>query len=115
MSKMTYMEAAAAMQAGVALKMSREPADVQPKHLRVGVNSAMSQHAGLAELLIAKGVITEEEYGEAMAQGMRNEVAMYEQELSQMFGAKVTLGYDTTTRTGCVTIDNAPPKAGKEG
>lgn len=43
------------------------------KHLRVGINSAMAEHAGLAKLLIDKGVITEEEYREAMVQALEEE------------------------------------------
>lgn len=43
------------------------------KHLRVGVNTAMGEQGGLGRLLIAKGIITEEEYFLAMAEAMEME------------------------------------------
>lgn len=36
------------------------------KHLRVGVNSGLSSHAALVDLLVEKGVFTAEEYEEQM-------------------------------------------------
>lgn len=39
-----------------------------PKHLRVGVESAMASAEALAALLIAKGVITQEEYAEQLTE-----------------------------------------------
>lgn len=92
-----YHAAAHAMQSGVRLRMSSEgvpddstfwPGETSPKHLRVGVNSAMSDMGGLSRLLIAKGVITEEEYLKAIADAMEEEVASYEADLPP----NVTLG-----------------------
>lgn len=119
MSKLTYQEACSAMQAGVGLKenlgLSNE---TTPKHLRVGVNSAMVEHSALARLLIAKGIIGEADYLEAMADGMRDEVALYERELTERLGKRVTLGFDKTEGRGCVTIEggltcNAPTSSSK--
>lgn len=85
-----YLDAAHAMQSGVRLKMTRDgapddsafwPGDTSPKHLRVGVNSALSDAGGLVRLLIAKGVITEEEYREAIADAMEREVQRYRDDL----------------------------------
>lgn len=85
--------AAHAMQSGVAMEM--EHADTihatEPKHLRVGVNAALSDHAALALLLIAKGVITDQEYREAIALGMEAEQRRYEERLSAKLGVKITL------------------------
>jgi hypothetical protein len=86
-----YVKAAHAMQSGVAAKMALDPGETTPKHLRTGVNSAMAEHAGLAKLLIAKGIITEAEYFEAMASAMEDEAKLYEDELSRRTGSKVTL------------------------
>jgi hypothetical protein len=86
-----YVDAAHAMQSGVAAKMAFDPSETTPKHLRVGVNSAMSEHSALAQLLIGKGVITEAEYLEAVAAGMEREASLYEDELKNRFGANVTL------------------------
>ena len=81
-----YLAAAHAMQSGVAAKMQIDPGETTPKHLRVGVNSAMSEHSGLATLLMAKGVITEQEYTVAMADAMEREKALYESFLREHFG-----------------------------
>jgi len=62
-----------------------------PKHLRVGVNSAIVQSSGLANLLIQKGVITEVEFWRSQVAGFREEVQRYEQKLSELLGAPVKL------------------------
>lgn len=72
-----YMAACHAMQSGVAFTMEKEPKQVDPKHLRVGVNAAMSDTAAIAELLVAKGVFTEDELWKALADKMEEEVASY--------------------------------------
>jgi hypothetical protein len=74
--------AAHAMQAGIALEHSRGSQDGSPKHLRVGVNVALRDHASLVALLIAKGVITDDEYCKAIADGMEREVEKYEDSLN---------------------------------
>lgn len=87
-----YMRAAQAMQSGVAMMMNIAPKQTQAKHLRVGVNSSMVDHAGLVSLLIEKGVITDEEYISRIADAMEREVALYEAELSERIGAEIHLG-----------------------
>jgi len=87
-----YHRAAHAMQSGVTMDMNYCPSATEPKHLRVGVNSAMSDTAGLAALLIKKGLITEAEYTEAMADQMELEQKRYEKHLSKhLNGREVTL------------------------
>ena len=86
-----YLSAAHAMQSGVEYKMGRAPGETQPKGLRVGVNSAMSNHGALVELLIRKGIITEVEYLEAIADKMEEEVRAYEVTLTEMYGITTTL------------------------
>lgn len=81
-----YAAAAHGMQSGVAMEMTHNPAPTSPKHLRVGVNAAMVDHAALAALLIAKGVFTEDEYVAALADAMEREQARYEQHLRERFG-----------------------------
>ena len=76
-----YMNAAHAMQSGVAIWMERGNKETEPKHLRVGINSAMSDQGALTRLLIEKGVFTEEEYVAAVADAMEREVAIYEARL----------------------------------
>lgn len=77
---LTYEQAAHGMQTGVAFEMelpSRRNATA-PKHLRVGINSALVNDVALAKLLIDKGVITEEEYIESVRLAMNEEVARYQ-------------------------------------
>jgi fructose/tagatose bisphosphate aldolase len=81
-----YHAAAHAMQSGVAMKINYDPSDTSPKHLRVGVNSAMVDNSALAWLLIRKGIISEEEYFEALASQMEQEKEMYEHEINEHFG-----------------------------
>lgn len=85
-----YMAAMHAMQAGVSIDESRGSRDLSPKHLRVGVNSALVDCASLAKALIDKGVLSEEEYFRALAEGAEREKAEYEERLSSG-GIKVTL------------------------
>lgn len=86
-----YAQLAHAMQSGVAMMMQLEPDHVAPKHLRVGVNSSFSSQAGMAKLLMAKGVFTQEEYEVAVTEAMREEVESYKTLLSAAYGVEVHL------------------------
>lgn len=87
-----YLAAAHAMQSGVAAKMGYDASDTTPKHLRVGINAAMSDNAALVALLIAKGIITGEEYTKAIADQMEKERDSYAQLLSEHYGREIKLG-----------------------
>jgi hypothetical protein len=76
--KREYADLCHAMQSGVAMMMNYDPAATAPKHLRTGLNSAMVDSGALAGLLIAKGLITEQEYFTALRDKMRAEVESYE-------------------------------------
>jgi hypothetical protein len=76
-----YVVAAHAMQTGVALEQVHNPGPTLPKHLRVGINSALVNQAALARLLIDIGIITEEEYLKALAEEMERERDRYEEHL----------------------------------
>jgi hypothetical protein len=78
-----YMMAAHAMQTGVKMEMEADPdhAATSPKHLRVGINSALSDQGALVALLIEKGVFTKEEYIKSIADFMEREAESYEQRL----------------------------------
>lgn len=80
-----YHEALHAMQSGVATEMGVDPKPTEPKHLRVGINSALVNNEAIATLLIEKGIITQEEYTEQVAISMEKEKKSYEQRLSQYF------------------------------
>jgi hypothetical protein len=82
--------AAHAMQSGVAYEMERgRDAATEPKHLRVGVNAAMVDHAALVRLLVAKGLFTWEEYAKECADEMEREVARYEERANAGGGDQV--------------------------
>jgi hypothetical protein len=86
-----YLAAAHAVQSGIAFLMQRNPRLGEAKHLRVGIDTMKVEQGGLAALLIAKGVFTEVEYYEAMADAMEREKAMDEAQLSKMYGRPVSL------------------------
>lgn len=77
----TYEDALHAMQTGVAIEQGKGSDNGLPKHLRVGVNAAMCDHTGLVRLLISKGVITQDEYIQAITEEMNREVERYEKKL----------------------------------
>lgn len=79
-----------AMQSGVAAVIERHGYE-DPKHTRVGINSAMVEHASLVRLLIDKGIITEDEYLDALIVTSTEEKERYEARLSAELGSKVTL------------------------
>lgn len=84
--------AAHAVQSGVAMEMNYDPQPTTPKHLRTGINMAFSDQAGLARLLIAKGLISEEEYVKAVADEAEAEQLRYEKRLSARLGREIKLG-----------------------
>ena len=62
-----YTAAGHRVQTAIAYMLGKGSDLATPKHLRVGVNMAMAEHAALAMLLVDKGVITLEEYEEQLA------------------------------------------------
>jgi hypothetical protein len=86
-----WYAAAHAMQSGVDFEMNQPEGAkaTSPKHLRVGINAAMSDHAGLVHLLIKKGIFIEEEYIEAIADQMEEEQKQYERRASEVLGRQV--------------------------
>lgn len=93
-AKRRWFRASHSMQAGVAacLEIPELSKQGEPKHLRVGVNNAMVDNAALVKLLVDKGLITDVEYFEAIADAMEREKASYEERLSKHLGHPVTLG-----------------------
>lgn len=83
-----HLAAAHGMQAGVGTVMQYNPNETAPKHLRVGINAAMSDQAGLVRLLIAKGVFTEEEYVASIADEMERERDRYARTVEELIRAK---------------------------
>lgn len=82
-----YHRAAHRVQTAIAFHPER-PQDPY-KDLRVGLDLSKSDQGGLATLLIAKGIITREEYHAAIADAAEREAAMKEDELSVRYGVNV--------------------------
>ena len=75
-----------AIQTGVALEQQIDPSNGSPKHLRVGVNMALVEHAAIVKLLIAAGVFTEAQYFEAVITELEAEKARYTARLEAHYG-----------------------------
>ena len=89
---MTYEQALHAVQTGVKMMIGLgDNESTEPKHLRVGINSAMCDSSGLALLLIEKKIFTVEEYTKAITDEMVREAKRYENRLSKKLGRVVHL------------------------
>ena len=81
-----------AMQTGIAYMMQRNRSETDPKHLRVGINTALVGEAALADLLMQKGIITEDEYLDALITWTEKEVESYRKALERAYpGTIITL------------------------
>ena len=97
-----YADLCHAVQSGIAWVIATENPDVLDvnadpnlrahKHLRVGIDVTKADQGALQELLVKKGIITDEEMMDALVAGMEREKALYEDKLSRHFGRKITLG-----------------------
>lgn len=83
-----YDAAGHRIQTAIAMLMGRDPdyRPVQPKHLRTGLDLSKSDLAGLARLLIAKGVFTEAEYIAAITASAVEEADGYETTVQAVIG-----------------------------
>lgn len=73
-----------AMMTGIGYDLEYNPQQAEDKHVRSGINSALVSHSALAKLLMAKGLITELEYWQAVIKELRNEVKSYEDKLESI-------------------------------
>lgn len=80
----------AALQGHHDLYGSRFP-QVEPKHLRVGVNSAMVEASATARILFAKGICTPREFFDQLIAVWNEEVDSYEKLLCETIGPQVRL------------------------
>lgn len=65
--------------------------DCGPKHLRVGVNNAMCEHAALVALLVDMGVIAYKDYLRVQLEFAEREVNSYKRKIKDEFGMDVEL------------------------
>ena len=75
-----------AIQSGVELLIQKGESLATPKHLRVGLNSAMSQHGALVKLMVQKGLLTEEEYFRTCIEMLELEVARVTARVRKVYG-----------------------------
>lgn len=89
-----YMLALQGIQSAIAWAMTHPDREVnklvEPKHLRVGVDSSHISHLGVVRLLISKGVFTAQEYEEAMADAAEEELLNWDRQASDLTGAKIS-------------------------
>ena len=85
--KERYMKAAHRVQTAIGF-MPDHPNQTH-KGMRTGIDLSKSDMMGLATLLIDKGIITLEEYEEAIANSAEKEADDYEKELSSRMSAPV--------------------------
>lgn len=69
-----------------ALAYSQDAKCMEPKHLRVGVDMSKADMAGLATLLIEKGVFTKAEYLEAIVKSAHDEMMRQRDALASQMG-----------------------------
>jgi len=83
-----YLSALHGMQSGVAYEMNYEDTKsaAEPKHLRVGINSAMVSQVAIVKLLVTKGIITMDEVYKTLADEMEEEVKRYEDRANERIG-----------------------------
>lgn len=83
-----YEELCHAMQSGVAYNPNSNEQD--PKHLRVGVNSAMVEHSALVQLLLKTKIIDELAYWDALVTAMEAEVLRYRHIIADANGMELS-------------------------
>jgi hypothetical protein len=87
-----YETAAHRIQTAIAVLIGRDPnySGIDPKHVRVGIDLSKSDMAGLARLLIAKGIFTEAEYIDAITTAATQEADAYEKTVQSVLGHRGT-------------------------
>lgn len=78
-----YLDLCHAMQTGVAFTMG---SSTEPKHLRVGINVNMTEHAALVKTLVDAGLIEFEKYRDNQIEMMQQEIALYTRIISEQMG-----------------------------
>lgn len=87
-----YQQLMHGVQSGIAMRINDPNYDgATPKHLRVGINSAHITDKALAELLMEKGIITEEEYFRKMVEATIDELKMLEEEVEGSISSEMDL------------------------
>lgn len=87
-----YQAAMHAVMTGISYTMNFDKNEVDPKHMRTGVNSAHVSISALAELLIEKGVIAREEFYKSLVRFAEQERDMYQKRIQEKYpDTKITI------------------------
>lgn len=78
--KQEYMGLCHGVQSGIAYAEAKRHRSLEPKHMRVGIDTTKADMGALVTLLIEKGVFTEEEWWTKAIEFMRREVESREYE-----------------------------------
>ena len=71
--------------------MNYNPKETEPKHLRVGVNSALLDSSAVVKLLVSKGIITELEYFRELVALVQADLDSYQEQIQKITGTKIVL------------------------
>lgn len=88
---MHAMQSGVAALEGMAANGQCRCAELEPKHLRAGVNSALIETSSLVRLLVEKGVFTWAEYWASVIVTLEADVASYERKIAEITGRPVKL------------------------
>lgn len=88
--KRRYAAAVHARQSAVESKGDRS---LTPKHMRVGIDSAMSEQGGLVQLLIQKGIVTDDEYLVAMCEAAEREAESWAVRVHRTYNLPDTVSF----------------------
>ena len=86
-----YLAAVHACQTGAMYWLEKEPKFGHFKYMRNEIDSALVETRTLYEFMLKAGLFTPAEYMKRLADNMELEKGRYESELSELFGAKITL------------------------
>jgi hypothetical protein len=75
---LSYEEAAHGVQTAIAFSIEMGGKSTEPKHMRTGIDISKAEQAGIAHLLISKGIFTIDEYMETMRLAANTELFMHE-------------------------------------
>jgi len=81
-----YLKQAHRVQTAIAMNPNKTA--MEPKHMRTGIDMSKADMAGLVTLLISKGILTREEYAEAITQ------SAYEEAERQKAALALEMGVD---------------------
>lgn len=87
--KKLYLSMMHGLQSGIATMITLDQKYASPKDLRVGVDSALIQDSALAQLLMEKGIITEDEYWTRVLRLVGEDITSLRRRVSILWGVPI--------------------------